>query len=115
MIQIIANSGKLTKEDQIVPVPQARQALLRVEAVGVGSVDLMVDGADSAFVPGIEVVGRATSVGDGADPALVGQRVFAMLSSGGYAQARSSMPTRSFSSRRTSKVGPLWPQGLTHW
>lgn len=39
MIQIIANSGKLTKEDQIVPVPQARQALLRVEAVGVGSVD----------------------------------------------------------------------------
>ncbi|MCT9933718.1 zinc-binding dehydrogenase [Planotetraspora sp. A-T 1434] len=60
------------------------------EAIGVGGVDVMIrSGALAAYgfrkghVPGGEVAGTVTAVGDGVDPAWVGQRVWAFTGTGG--------------------------------
>ncbi|WP_145206257.1 zinc-binding alcohol dehydrogenase family protein [Sphingobium sp. B2] len=62
-----------------------------VEAAGVGLVDVMqrsgaYPGVEANFVPGLEVAGRITEVGDGVAPDMVGKIVYAMLASGGYSQ-----------------------------
>ncbi|MEV0971777.1 zinc-binding dehydrogenase [Microtetraspora glauca] len=64
--------------------------LILNEAIGVGGVDVMIrSGALAAYgfrkghVPGGEVAGTVTAVGDGVDPAWVGQRVWAFTGTGG--------------------------------
>jgi len=76
------------------PRPDAGQALIAVEAIGVGGVDVMIrSGAVAAYgfteghIPGSEVAGTVTAVGAGADPAWVGRRVWAFTGlGGGYAE-----------------------------
>jgi NADPH:quinone reductase len=72
------------------PVPAKGHVLVDTEAIGVGGVDVMIrSGAMTAYgfreghIPGGEVAGTVTAVGDGADPALVGQRVWAFTGTGG--------------------------------
>ncbi|GIF64454.1 oxidoreductase [Asanoa ishikariensis] len=72
------------------PVPAPGQVLVATEAIGIGGVDVMIrSGALAAYgfreghVPGGEVAGTVTAVGDGVDPALVGQRVWAFTGTGG--------------------------------
>ncbi|GAA1288328.1 oxidoreductase [Planotetraspora silvatica] len=72
------------------PVPARGQVLIASEAIGVGGVDVMIrSGALAAYgfreghVPGGEVAGTVTAVGDGVDPAWVGQRVWAFTGTGG--------------------------------
>lgn len=63
-----------------IPVPQSNQALLRVEACGVCRTDLHVLDGDLAhpsvpLIPGHEVVGRISSLGQSSSGLKVGQRV----------------------------------------
>jgi NADPH:quinone reductase-like Zn-dependent oxidoreductase len=64
--------------------------LIATEAIGVGGVDVVIrSGALAAYgfreghIPGGEVAGTVTAVGDGVDPAWVGQRVWAFTGTGG--------------------------------
>jgi NADPH:quinone reductase-like Zn-dependent oxidoreductase len=72
------------------PAPAQGQVLIASAAIGVGGVDAMIrSGALGAYgfreghVPGGEVAGTVTAVGDGVDPAWVGQRVWAFTGTGG--------------------------------
>ncbi|MDT0268486.1 zinc-binding dehydrogenase [Streptomyces sp. DSM 44915] len=76
------------------PKPAAGQVLVATEAIGVGGVDTMIrSGALAAFgfrpghVPGGEVAGTVTALGDGVDASWLGRRVSAFTGeSGGYAE-----------------------------
>ena len=70
--------------------PGAGQALVRMEASGVSFAEQQMrrgkyyDQPPFPFVPGYDVVGTVTQVGDGVDTALVGQRVAALTKVGGW-------------------------------
>jgi NADPH:quinone reductase len=74
--------------------PAEGQALITPEAIGVGGVDALIrSGAVAAYgfkhghVLGSEVAGTVAAVGDGVDPSLIGQRVWAFTGlGGGYAE-----------------------------
>jgi NADPH:quinone reductase-like Zn-dependent oxidoreductase len=76
------------------PHPEAGQVLIATEAIGVGGVDVVIRrGALAAYgfreghVPGGEIAGTVTAVGDGVDASWVGQRVWAFTGvGGGYAE-----------------------------
>ncbi|MFE9914516.1 zinc-binding dehydrogenase [Micromonospora sp. NPDC005553] len=80
--------------DLPVPVPAPGQALITIEAAGVAGADVLIrSGALAAYgfreghIPGGEVAGTITAVGDGVDPAWIGQRVWAFTGTGGgYAE-----------------------------
>ncbi|MER7443462.1 zinc-dependent alcohol dehydrogenase family protein [Micromonospora avicenniae] len=76
------------------PAPARGQVLIATEAIGVAGVDVMIrSGALAAYgyreghIPGGEVAGTVTAVGDGVDPGWLGQRVWAFTGTGGgYAE-----------------------------
>ncbi len=76
------------------PVPAPGQVLIRTEAIGVGGVDSLIrSGVLAAYgvtpgrIPGSEVAGTVVEVGEGADTAWIGRRVWAFTGeSGGYAE-----------------------------
>ncbi|MFI5560106.1 zinc-binding dehydrogenase [Amycolatopsis japonica] len=72
------------------PVPAAGEVLIGVEAIGVGGVDTVIRsgalagfGFQEGFIPGNEVAGTVTAVGEGVDPAWAGRRVWAFTGEGG--------------------------------
>jgi putative PIG3 family NAD(P)H quinone oxidoreductase len=75
-----------------VPQPGPGEVLVRVAAAGVNRPDVMQrmglypppPGAPS--IPGLEIAGTVVALGDGVDPALLGQPVCALVAGGGYAQ-----------------------------
>ncbi|WP_181773763.1 zinc-dependent alcohol dehydrogenase family protein [Amycolatopsis pittospori] len=93
-IQTFGRPEGLAVIDLPIPVPEAGQVLVAVEAIGVGGVDAVIRrGAVSAYgfreghILGSEVAGTVTSVGDDVDPSWVGRRVWAFTGlSGGYAE-----------------------------
>jgi NADPH:quinone reductase-like Zn-dependent oxidoreductase len=76
------------------PAPAADQVVVRSEAVGVGGVDAVIRrgalggyGFAEGLIPGSEVAGMVTAVGDGINPSWLGRRVWAFTgTSGGYAE-----------------------------
>lgn len=77
----------LTLVDLPIMAAGAGEALVDVHAAGVGRVDLIMRQLmPPGFVPGIELAGIVTAVGPDIDPAWVGQRVFARVTTGAYAQ-----------------------------
>ncbi|MGW3283023.1 zinc-dependent alcohol dehydrogenase family protein [Streptomyces sp. NPDC001002] len=76
------------------PRPAAGQVLISVEATGVGGVDTLIRsgalasyGFTAGFVPGGEVAGTVTAVGDGVDASWIGRRVWGSPGAGGgYAE-----------------------------
>ncbi|GGC84080.1 NADPH:quinone oxidoreductase family protein [Chelatococcus reniformis] len=74
------------------PSPEPGDAVVAVEAVGLGFVDgLHVRGGYQVkrplpFVPGSEIAGRIVAVGPAVRPDLVGQRVMALAERGGLAE-----------------------------
>ena len=81
----------LTLVERPVPAPGAGEVLVRVAAAGVNRPDVMQrrglypppPGAPS--IPGLELSGEVVALGAGADPALSGQRVCALVAGGAYA------------------------------
>ncbi|WP_282206577.1 zinc-binding dehydrogenase [Kitasatospora fiedleri] len=97
--------------DLPVPAPAAGQVLVATEAVGVGGVDTVVrSGALAAYgfraghVPGGEVAGTVTAVGDGVDAAWIGRRVWGPTGTGGGYAEQAVVPVE--------QVVPL-PDGLS--
>ncbi|MEU6343493.1 zinc-binding dehydrogenase [Streptomyces sp. NPDC046977] len=94
VIQTFGGPEGLAVVDVPEPVPAAGQVLIAAEAVGVGGVDTLIrSGALASYgfteghVPGGEVAGTVTAVGDGVDPSWVGRRVWGSPGTGGgYAE-----------------------------
>jgi NADPH2:quinone reductase len=74
------------------PVAGPGHVVVAVEAAGVNYVDaLFVQGRYQIkppvpFIPGSEIAGTITSVGEGVDPGMVGRRVVSMCGLGGFAE-----------------------------
>ncbi|SMH37182.1 NADPH:quinone oxidoreductase family protein [Azospirillum agricola] len=74
------------------PQPGPGEALIAVEAVGLGGFDAVLLGGryqerpEPPFVPGRELAGRVLAVGEGGDPALIGARVAAIAFKGALAE-----------------------------
>ena len=93
-IQAFGGPEGLAVIDLPAPSPAAGQVLIAAEAIGVGGVDAVIRrGALAAYgfseghVPGGEIAGIVSAVGDGVDPAWAGQRVWAFAGlGGGYAE-----------------------------
>lgn len=93
------------------PVPAAGQVLITTEAIGVGGVDTAIrSGALGAYgfreghVPGGEVAGTVSAVGDGVDASWTGRRVWGSTGTGGGYVEQAIAPV--------SEVLPL-PEGLS--
>lgn len=75
-----------------VPHPGAGEVLVRVAFAGVNRPDVIQRQGfyppppGASPIPGLEVSGTVVALGEGADPALLGQPVCALVSGGGYAQ-----------------------------
>jgi NADPH:quinone reductase-like Zn-dependent oxidoreductase len=89
-IQTYGGPEGLALVDLPVPAPAAGQVLIATEAVGVGGVDTMIrSGALAAYgfkeghIPGGEVAGTVTAVGDGVDVSWIGRRVWGFTGTGG--------------------------------
>jgi NADPH:quinone reductase-like Zn-dependent oxidoreductase len=93
-IQAFGGPGGLAVIDLPAPSPAAGQVLIAAEAIGVGGVDAVIRrGALAAYgfseghVPGGEIAGIVSAVGDGVDASWAGQRVWAFAGrGGGYAE-----------------------------
>ncbi|MFJ4849529.1 zinc-binding dehydrogenase [Streptomyces sp. NPDC088733] len=94
VIQRFGGPEGLAVVDLPEPVPGAGEVLIATEAVGVGGVDTLIrSGALASYgfkeghVPGGEVAGTVTAVGDGVDPSWAGRRVWGSPGTGGgYAE-----------------------------
>ncbi|MER5756019.1 zinc-binding dehydrogenase [Streptomyces sp. NPDC002088] len=89
-IQKFGGPEGLAVVDLPIPAPAAGQVLIAVEAVGVGGVDTVIRsgalaayGFKEGFIPGGEVVGTVTAVGDGVDASWIGLRVWGFTGTGG--------------------------------
>jgi NADPH2:quinone reductase len=83
----------LLVEDLPVPEPSDGEVLVRVEAAGINYADTLRRSGrhypvptELPHSPGNEVVGIIEQLGTGVDAAKLGQRVFATVSGGGYAE-----------------------------
>ncbi len=80
----------LTYEDVPEPEPQAGQAVVRVEAIGVNFIDVYhrtgLYHVDPPLIPGSEAAGTVTAVGEGVKGVKVGDRVAYAMSRGSYAE-----------------------------
>lgn len=70
--------------------PGPGEVIVRVEASGIGRVDVLqrsgaYPGVAAGFVPGLEIAGIVSAVGPEATSDLLGTRVFAQITGGGYA------------------------------
>jgi putative PIG3 family NAD(P)H quinone oxidoreductase len=78
--------------DRPVPEPREGEVLIRVAAAGVNRPDVMQrmglypPPPGAPVILGLEVAGVVVALGDGADPALLGRSVCALVAGGGYAQ-----------------------------
>jgi NADPH2:quinone reductase len=96
MKSIVVNS--FGGPEQLVPTdtppvaPGHGQVAIASEAIGVGRMDVMARQGhyqlvqNPGFVPGAEIAGTVEAVGDGVEPRMLGQRVFALTGTGGYAE-----------------------------
>ncbi|MEV5957332.1 zinc-binding dehydrogenase [Streptomyces sp. NPDC051987] len=89
-IQTFGSAEGLAVIDLPPPAPARGHVLITTEAIGVGGVDTLIrSGALAAYgfteghVPGSEVAGTVTAVGDEVDTAWIGQRVWAFTGLGG--------------------------------
>ncbi|MDT0444054.1 zinc-binding dehydrogenase [Streptomyces johnsoniae] len=89
-IQTYGGPEGLAVVDLPAPTPAAGQVVIATDAVGVGGVDTVIrSGALAAYgfkeghIPGSEVAGTVTAVGDGVDASWIGERVWAFTGTGG--------------------------------
>ncbi|GAA3110318.1 zinc-binding dehydrogenase [Pseudonocardia yunnanensis] len=90
VIKSFGGSEGLEVVDVPEPVPARGQVLVAPEAIGVGGVDAVIRrgtlgsyGFTEGHVPGSEVAGVVTAVGEDVDPSWTGRRVWAFTGTGG--------------------------------
>ncbi|WP_421568065.1 NADP-dependent oxidoreductase [Stenotrophomonas sp. PD6] len=93
LIRAYGSNEQVELADVARPVPNANEVLIRVQAAGVNPIDWKIrDGAGQRMgktLPiqlGSEVVGTIEALGAGVDRFREGEAVYAMVSSGGFAQ-----------------------------
>ncbi len=78
--------------DAPVPRPGAGEVLVKVAFAGVNRPDVIQRQGfyppppGASPIPGLEIAGEVVALGQGADPALLGRKVCALVAGGGYAQ-----------------------------
>lgn len=88
---VVEPEGLQVRRGGDVPAPGAGQVVVRMEATGVSFAEQQMrrgryyDQPPFPFVPGYDLVGTVTAVGDGVDPAFTGRRVAALVKVGGWA------------------------------
>lgn len=93
-IERFGDPSGLVTGDAPTPVPGPGQMAVATEAIGVGGVDAVIRrgtigglGFEPGLIPGSEIAGTVTAVGDGVDDSWVGRRVWAFTGlGGGYAE-----------------------------
>jgi putative PIG3 family NAD(P)H quinone oxidoreductase len=93
-IEISAPGGPDVLKLAQVAIPSAGpgEVLIQVEAAGVNRPDVLQRKGlypvppGASPLPGLEVAGRITAVGEGVDPGVIGHRVCALVAGGGYAE-----------------------------
>ncbi len=94
VIEQFGDPSGMALRDVADPTPAAGQVVIKPEAIGVGGVDAVIRrgtlggyGFAEGLIPGSEVAGVVTAVGDGVDPSWLGRRVWAFTGTGGgYAE-----------------------------
>lgn len=82
----------LRPETLPVPQPGAGEVLVRVTFAGVNRPDVIQRQGfyppppGASPIPGLEIAGEVVALGEGAEPALLGQQVCALVAGGGYAE-----------------------------
>lgn len=89
-IQRFGDPDGMVLTDLPAPSPEADQVVIKTEAIGVGGVDAVIRrgtlggyGFSVGHIPGSEVAGVVTAVGDRAASAWIGRRVWAFTGTGG--------------------------------
>ena len=120
----IVEPAGLQLRRRVLPPLTAGQVLVAVEASGVSFAEQSMrrgryPGQPAfPFVPGYDLVGTVTALGDGVDPALLGQRVAALTKTGGWAShavlaARDVIPVPA--GLDPAEVETLVVNGVTAW
>lgn len=82
----------LAVQQVAVPVPGAGEVLVKVAFAGVNRPDVAQRQGGyppppgASPIPGLEIAGEIVALGEGVEPALIGQKVCALVTGGGYAQ-----------------------------
>lgn len=75
-----------------VPTPGSEQVLIRVAYAGVNRPDVIQRQGfyppppGASHIPGLELAGEVVALGEGVDPAMLGRKVCALVTGGGYAE-----------------------------
>ncbi|WP_049991844.1 quinone oxidoreductase family protein [Natrinema salifodinae] len=91
-VDAYGESDELSVVDVPTPEPAAGQVRIDVEAAGINFADVMQrrghypGGPEPSYVPGMEAAGTVDAVGEGVEDVSEGDRVVAMLDTGGYAE-----------------------------
>jgi NADPH:quinone reductase-like Zn-dependent oxidoreductase len=107
-----------------VPTPGPGQVLIRMEATGVSFAEQQMrrgryyDQPAFPFVPGYDVVGTISAIGDGVEPARIGTRVAALIKTGGWSShllvdAADAVPVPAGISAAQAETVVL--NGITAW
>ena len=92
MHAIAVQSERLVPTTRPVPKPQAGQALIKVMAAGINRPDLMQRKGlyppqpGASDIPGLEIAGIVTELGDNTGNLKIGDKVCALVTGGGYAE-----------------------------
>jgi putative PIG3 family NAD(P)H quinone oxidoreductase len=93
MRAVVIDNGSISLEEVPTPEPGPGQARVRIHACGVNRADLMqIRGTYPApadappNIPGLEIAGVVDAIGPGVTDAKVGDRVFAIVGGGAYAE-----------------------------
>ncbi|HJQ29795.1 MAG TPA: alcohol dehydrogenase catalytic domain-containing protein, partial [Rubrobacter sp.] len=92
LVEEFGEPGVLQYVDVDRPSPGEGEALIEVRSAGVNYADTMrrrnqyVVPQDLPFIPGAEVAGTVSEVGEGGEGVAVGDRVVTLLGMGGYAE-----------------------------
>ncbi len=77
----------LQLQETPIPTPKRGQVLIKVKAAGINRSDIISrKRATESFIPGLEVSGEITKLGEGVTDQKVGDKVCALIASGGYAE-----------------------------
>lgn len=92
MLAALIEEGKLILNEMDIPAPSFGHVLVRVAYAGVNRADLFqVEGKyplpeETQMIPGMEVTGDVSAIGEGVTSLKVGDRVAALILGGGYAE-----------------------------
>jgi NADPH:quinone reductase len=92
MSAIEVQSGRLAPTERPVPVPKAGLVLIKVMAAGINRPDVMQRKGlyppppGASDIPGLEIAGIVTALGDNSSTLAIGDKVCALVTGGGYAE-----------------------------